>query len=157
MRRLWQIIQALFEALALTLRGETRDAATRYPQLNAWVQQGLGLVQQALQTADASGFDEARRRAITVRVEGRDTSMQTILAATQHNLTREYPLLLETKYEHNLTTLYAMNLNDQYRVTQLAQAEAVQAQPAMQQAIAALAAHLADIPPGDAASDAAQD
>jgi hypothetical protein len=150
MRKLTRTIQAFFEALKLTLQGNTLDAPTRYPRLSAWADTGVKLTRSVFASADTNGLSEERRKQLSLRVEGRDTSMQTILAAVEHNLTREYPMLMETLYEHNLTTLYAMNMNDQYRVSQLAESGLVQSEPT-RQAIQALADHLRQIPPSKAA------
>ena len=151
MRKLIRYVQAFIETLKLTLQGNTLDAPTRYPRLSQWQQRGLELTQAVFATADANGLTQVRRQQLTLRVEGRDTSMQTILAAVEHNLSREYPLLMETLYDHHLTTLYAMNMNDQYRVSQLVESGIVQSEPT-RQAVFELADHLRQIPPSNEAT-----
>jgi hypothetical protein len=121
-----------------------QPAAIRYPNLTQWVQDGLLLVDNTLKTADANGLDEKTRQQMTLIIDRRAISMDVILRAVKHNLSLEYPMLLDTHMEHNLTTLYALNLNDQYRVSRLAEIEGLA--PEIQAAVAQLAAHLQNIP-----------
>jgi hypothetical protein len=122
MQRLTRVIRAFFKALMMTLRGEAiQPPEERYPNLSEWVERGQKL-----------------------RINRRDISAETILAAVQHNMHTEYPRLLDARIEHNLTTLYAMNMNDQYRVTQLAQADDLP--DPVKEKIAHLRDHLNNIP-----------
>lgn len=137
--------RAFLKALELTLRGEAIEPPpTPYPHIQSWVDDGLQLVEAAFRVCEQHGLDEAQRQQITLHLDRRDISMQTILAAVQHNMLREYPLLLRTPIEHNLTALHALNLNDQYRVGQLAALESLP--PAVRSAVQSLAAHIQHVP-----------
>jgi plasmid maintenance system killer protein len=140
-----RVIRAFFKALMMTLRGEAlQPPDRRYPNLSAWVERGQQLSKDTLQTADRHDLPSAARDAIQLRINRRDISAQTILAAVQHNMHTEYPMLLDTRLEHNLTTLYAMNMNDQYRVTQLAASDELPAP--VKDKVVQLRDHLNNIP-----------
>jgi hypothetical protein len=144
-RRLQDYVRAFVGALRLTLRGQTPPPALpRYPQLSQWAAQGLRLTAAAFAAAEAAGLDDSARRQRRLRLEGRDISMHTILAAARHNLSEEYPRLLGEKLAYNLTALYAFNMNDHFRLSRLA--ETLDDAPAVQQAIHDLAQHLAAVP-----------
>jgi hypothetical protein len=146
-----RVIRAFFLALWLTLRGtpiQPKPVVSKYPSLEAWITVGLQRVVTVERIADKADIPQDKRKAVKLRLEGRDISMETILTAVHHNLTREYPLLLKTDIEHNLTTLYALNLNDQYRVAQLLNAPDIANTP-IQNALYALSEHLKNIPPSN--------
>jgi len=141
-----RVIRAFVKALWLTLQGKTyipTPPPPRYPLLEAWRVEGVRRVQAAFQAAEACGLDEAARRALVLTLDSRPISMETILRASEHNLVREYPLLMAARVEHNLTALYALNLNDRYRVAQLAAALSHEAARA---AVQRLSEHLDAIP-----------
>ncbi len=71
--------------------------------------------------------------------------METILSAVHYHHTLEMPHLLSTPGTHNLTAIYAANLNDRYRVRCLCDSDALQGSPA-RPAIVALSDHLESIP-----------
>jgi hypothetical protein len=145
MQRLTRVIRAFFKALMMTLRGEAiQPPEERYPNLSEWVERGQQLSSNTLKTADTHDLPQSAREQIKLRINRRDISAETILAAVQHNMHTEYPRLLDARIEHNLTTLYAMNMNDQYRVTQLAQADDLP--DPVKEKIAHLRDHLNNIP-----------
>jgi hypothetical protein len=145
MQQLIRVIRAFFKALAMTLRGEAiQPPDERYPNLSEWVERGQQLSSDTLKAADTHDLPQSAREKIKLRINRRDISAETILAAVQHNMHTEYPLLLDARMEHNLTTLYAMNMNDQYRVTQLAQSDDLPAP--VKEKVAQLRDHLNNIP-----------
>ena len=147
MSKLWRYLRALIRTIQLTLQGEQlKPPDQRYPRLHTWVTQGVQRVEAVFQQADMHGLHEAQRRQIMLNMDKRDTSMEVILQAVKHNLTLEYPMLMDARIEHNITTLYALNMNDQYRVGQLMKEAAITA-PAVQQAVQNLSEHLNNIPP----------
>lgn len=89
-------------------------------------------------------MDQSARKAFVLRLDHRDVSMDLILETVAHHMTLEYPMLLRAQVDHNETALYAMNMDDQYRVGQLA---ASALPPRITEAIEALSQHLAQIPP----------
>jgi len=148
MTKLTRYIRAFWQALLLTLQGKHIQAPqTRYPNLSGWVEKGIELTNQAFQAAERNGLNQPARQQIILHLDSRDISMQTILAAVRHNLKMEYPVLMKAQIEHNLTTLYAMNLNDQYRVAQLTKAAELPAP--VREAVQQLSTHLNNIPPSD--------
>jgi hypothetical protein len=137
--------QAFITALKMTLAGKAiQPVALRYPNLTKWISEGLQLVDAAFRTADAQGMSATARQQFMLKIDHRDMSMDVILRAVKHNLSLEYPMLMKSTTEHNLTTLYAMNMNDQYRVRLLAEAHDLP--PDIQAAVARLSAHLQNIP-----------
>jgi hypothetical protein len=134
--------RAFWIALKYTLRGEkppllrVRD---QYPVITAWVDETVRLVAAIERAAADAGVDS---KAVTVRVDRRDVSMETILAAVKFHAKREYPSLMVNADEHSPLTLHATNHNDRYLVLQLANAF----QPPLKSTVDALAEHLAALP-----------
>lgn len=111
-------IQAFFQALAMTIRGETVKPPIhkQHPQWAAWLRQvqvKLSAVDRAIQK---SRIDTA---SITIKVDGRVTSMTTIVQAVHFHTESEYPHLLMDGIANGETAIYAMNINDQYAVQRL--------------------------------------
>jgi hypothetical protein len=141
-------IHAFFKALLLTLQGKIIEAPpTRYPKLQDWVKKGAELTAAAYRVSEQNGMDEQARKNLILHLDGRDWSMELILSSVRYHMQMEYPSLLQTIIEHNITTLYALNLDDQYRMTQLAELGSLEAD--VQEAIQILAEHLQNIPPSD--------
>lgn len=137
--------RAFFKALELTLRGEQiTQPQSKYPHLDTWIAEGQRRVEAVLKAADANNLDETKRKTIILNLDRRDISMQTILGAIEHNMLREYPMLLQTDIEHNLTALHALNMNDQYRIAQLVELESLP--PAVQSAVQLLLEHIQHVP-----------
>jgi hypothetical protein len=134
-------LRAFGLALKLTLRGQTLPLPVRerYPQLAAWWAGTVERIETVEQTAKASGVDMA---ALTIRVDKRDTSMATIIAAVRYHAEQEYPYLLRQDDPYNPITLSAINLNDRYLLMRLAEqvAEPVKA------AVETLRTHLEELP-----------
>jgi hypothetical protein len=139
-------IQAFVKALRMTLTGNAiQPVETRYPNLTKWVREGLQLAENALHIADKNGMDETTRKQVILNIDRRDTSMDVILRTVKHNFSLEYPMLLEAIVEHNLTTLYAMNMNDEFRVSRLAEVDNLTQE--VRTAVQQLSAHLQNVPP----------
>jgi hypothetical protein len=139
------VLRAFWRALTMTLRGQTyTPPAPTYPELRLWIQQAQALTKDVFQVADANNLDETARKQRLLTLEGRPINMQTILAAVQHNLSREYPSLLESGLEHSLLTLMAFNMNDRYRLMQLK--DSLADAPIVQNAVVALETHLGAMP-----------
>jgi hypothetical protein len=137
--------RAFFKALSLTLQGKTIKAApTPYPKLQDWVTQGSNLIDAVYTACKQYGLDESARKNIVLRLDGRDWSMDLILSSVRYHSTMEYPSLLEARVEHNITTFYALNIDDQYRVDQLAEVDNLHAD--VRKAVQTLAEHLQNIP-----------
>jgi len=138
-------IRAFFVALGMTLRGQT-PPPRRHATLWSWIQQAERLIEAAYQAAQGGGLDESRRKSITVKVDGRARSMESILGTVRFHLREEYPYLLTHETEHSLTAIQASNLNDHYAVLRLSESAEV---AVLRAALESLAAHLASLPRGD--------
>jgi hypothetical protein len=142
MSRITRAIQAFFTALGMTLRGETLPPPVNQP-LWEWMRQIENQVDAVYAAAERARIDQPARQAFIVRADGRDISLETILSAVKHHVTEEYPYLLRHVTSHNLTAIYASNMNDHYRVIQAAEALV---NSALKMAVADLAARLEAIP-----------
>lgn len=142
MSALIRYLRALITALRLTLRGETPPPSPRAALL-AWMRESARLADTALAAADASGLDQAARRARTLSVEGRRTNMETILATIKFHATDEYPHLMNASTQTNITAIYATNLNDRYLASRLF--DTLEAGP-LREAVGRVVSHLDSIP-----------
>jgi hypothetical protein len=102
-------VRAFFTALRMTLRGETYTPAPPSPLL-AWIDEAARVLNVCLAAADQQGFDQAAREGLTLVIDRRTISAQTILMGVRYHLTKEYAYL---------------NLNDQYALERLSQHEAL--------------------------------
>jgi len=134
--------QAFVLALRYTLRGEkppllaVRD---EHPELAAWWAQTITLVEAVEHGAAANGVDP---KALTVRADKRDVSMATILGTIRFHAERDYPYLIAHHDQHDRLAMEALNLNDRYLITQLANAVPAPLKPDVD----ALVEHLASLP-----------
>jgi len=135
-------IRAFIKAVRMTLRGE-QPRTMQHPQLYAWIKEGAKLVDDVYDAAERAGLDRQAREKIALKIDGRKMSMETILGAVYHSHHLEMPHLLSTPGEHNITAIYAANLNDRYRVRCLH--DALDKSPA-RAALARLSDHLEAIP-----------
>jgi hypothetical protein len=137
-------LRAFFTALSLTLQGKSVESSvSRYPNLQAWLIEGQTLTKAAYAAAEANGMNQAARKALSLRLDGRTWTMELVLSSVRFHMLTEYPSLLKSDAEHKLTTFYALNFDDQYRVSQLAAADLPLP---VQTAIQTLATHLQNIP-----------
>jgi len=143
---MFKYIRAFFVALRYTLRGETMPSSVerQFPTLTAWLQQTEDQLRQVYQTAAAHNLDKSARQQITIDAEGRQLNMETILSGLRFHITEEYPYMLKHLTAHSVTAIYAANMNDQFFVAKLAQADELPAP--VQQQIVALKAQLDSIP-----------
>lgn len=137
-------IRAFFLALRMTARGETPPPHPYQPLLD-WTRRIPELVADVYSQADRAGVNQAARAAIRLRLDGREMSMQTILAAVAFHGREEYPHLLRDITQHSVTAIYASNLNDRYYVEQLAASDDLPAGP-LRDSVACLRDHLDAIP-----------
>lgn len=147
MNRFERYARAFFGALRMTARGELPPALRvhqRYPALSAWWSGTIAGVDAVIAAADAHGFDKARRESLILRVDKRDISMETILAAVRFHAEKEFPHLMRVEGQYNLLGIHATNMNDRYLILRLGQADELPA--AVREAIEALAAHLEQAP-----------
>lgn len=135
---------AFRQALRLTLRGQ-KPPALQHPQLLAWVRQLAALVDAVYVAADQTQLDRARRQALTLRLDGRVMSVETVLAAVRFHAYEEYPSLLRSGLPTNRLGIHASNMNDQYWISRLAELPELQSPP-LAGALQRLAAHLNNLP-----------
>ena len=136
-----RFVRAFFQALSLTLRGESLTPA-RYRPLEAWMARGLAALERAEGAAAAEAIDLAT---LTLKLDGRATSLESAMAMTRHNLAEVYPRLIRLDDPHSMTVVQSSNLNDQYRISQFAESDLI-ASAALRSALAALNAHLLNLP-----------
>lgn len=141
--RFWR---AFWGALWLTLRGQQVKSMgeRRAPLLFTWIVEGQAQLAAWDAACVGAGFGTEQQRALRVRLDGREVSAETVIAALRNHLSREYVHLLEDYTEHALTAIYAYNLNDRYALSVLAESGGVPA-PLMQ-ALHTLQNHLEAIP-----------
>lgn len=139
-----RILRALIIALRMTLRGE-KPPPPRYPHLTAWTAEALRKINTILQQAESAGWKLEERQSRKLRIEGRDLSVQTILAAAQHNLSEVYPRMLRSADSQALTVIYASNMEDIFRLARLRDSGLVKNE-ALQRLLAEFCAHLEAIP-----------
>jgi len=112
-------LRAFVLALRFTVRGEKPpllQVRERQPQLVAWWERSIALVEAVESDAAAQGLDTTK---ISVHVDKRDVTMKTILATVKYHAEREYPYLIVQNDQYSPMTMQAINLNDRYLVTQL--------------------------------------
>lgn len=136
--------RAVIQALRLTLRGETLTPA-HYRPLEAWIETGLTKLERAEQVAAAERVDLS---ALQLKLDGRPTSLDITLKMLRHNLTEEYPRLIRLDDPHSMTVVQSSNLNDQYRISQFAESDAISS-AALRRALAELNDHLPNLPAVD--------
>ena len=139
-------IRTFFKALQMTLRGESiPEPQTRYPNLQAWLMVSREKLDVVYEESEKSGIDEATRKTISLQLDGRPWSMELILSSVKFHLDVEYPSLMNSVVEHNLTTLYALHFDDKYRISQLAQSDELP--ESLRTIMEDFSAHFLNIPP----------
>lgn len=133
--------RAFIQALRLTLRGESLTPP-HYRALEDWIATSMTLLADAERAVAAAKVDAATLR---LKLDGRQTSLETSLAMLRHNLLEEYPRLIRLDDPHSMTVVQSSNLNDQYRIAQFAAADAISS-PALRRALDALNEHLQNLP-----------
>lgn len=94
----------------------------RYPHLADWARRLAACVDAVYAAADAHQMDRAARQRMILHLDSRNLSLEVLLATIRHHATAEYPYLLDHEIDHNLTALYALNLNDRYWALRLTEA-----------------------------------
>ncbi|MGJ3239620.1 MAG: hypothetical protein ACFE0Q_13000 [Anaerolineae bacterium] len=145
-RNTMHYFRAFFKAVRLTLTGEgVPSPVQRYPNLHHWLETARDHLQALYQHAEQTGMNAERRQQVVLQLDGRAWSMELILSSVKFHLDTEYPSLLNSVVDHNLTTLYALHFDDKYRVQQLLNVPdiPVDLRPALQ----AFSEHFSNIPP----------
>jgi hypothetical protein len=124
-------IRAFFIALKLTLTGQVPQPRP----IEIWVSEARQKLTRIQALADAENT------AVTVRIDRRDMTMQTILQIIAFHLDEEYPRLLQQP--DGLNYIYATNLDDHFRLTRL---EAELPESPLRQAVTDLSDHLQAVP-----------
>lgn len=138
-------IRAFVIALKMTLTGE-KTPPVPYPNLQSWMREGQAKVGAVYQAAKQAGLDHTRLDGITLAIDKRPISLETVVGAVRFHLQDEYPALIRMNDEHTLTTIYALNLDDQHRMQQVIDHDMLPASPLLA-SLKALHEHLNNIPP----------
>ena len=133
--------RAFIQALRLTICGESLTPP-HFRALEGWIATSTTLLDDVERAAVAANVDNA---ALRLKLDGRQTSLETSLAMLRHNLVEEYPRLIRLDDPHSMTVVQSSNLNDQYRIGQFAAADAISS-PALRRALAELNEHLQNLP-----------
>ncbi|NWG18333.1 MAG: hypothetical protein HXY41_17045 [Chloroflexi bacterium] len=141
LQRYWRAFRLAFEMT----RRRQKPPALAHPELLAWIRQMDTLIEAARASGDRGGFDRARREALRVRLDGRDTSVEAALAVLHYHARQEYPSLLRSGAQHNLLAIQSSNFNDRYRLSRLLELPELADSP-FKTALAGLLAHLERIP-----------
>ena len=136
-----KFLRAFWQALRLTLRGETLTP-THFHPLEIWIEAGLGKLTAVFETAEADAVD---LDALQLRIDGRMTSLERTLQMARHNLVNEYPRLIRLDDPYSMMVVQSSNMNDQYRVSQFLAADVIQSE-ALKRALADLDTHLLTLP-----------
>lgn len=146
-RNVRRVLSAFFRAWWLVLRGQaiTTPPTRPHEDVWAWAQACMLRLDTVIRIADKAGWGKSQREALKLKLDGRDISLETVLAALRHNLTREYPMLLKANVAYNLLTLQALNVNDTYRVMRFATHPTLESTP-LAGALTALQASLEACP-----------
>ena len=134
-----RFLRAFIQALRLTLRGEDITPA-HYRPLQAWIAEGLRLL-----TALEAARGECDLEALTLKLDGRQTSLARSIAMIRHNLVNEYPRLMRLDDPFSMMVVQSSNFNDQYRLGEFLAAE-LSVSADLRRALAALNEHLQGLP-----------
>lgn len=133
-----QNIGLFFKAIWLTLKGQ-KPRKSPHQDLKDWIESGIPLAEAALKSVDES-------LNITIKVDGRNQSIQTILKGVVYHLSKEYPYLLQHLTEHSVLAIHASNLNDRYAVEKLILCSEIVPFESLIKNLDSLRNHLNDIP-----------
>jgi hypothetical protein len=140
-------LHAFWGALRMTVRGEVyTPPPIQQSPLTAWISQYLLLVNDVLRAANQNDVDQATRKQIKLRLDGRPMSLETALMTLKFHAAEEYPSLVRQGTGRGVqNTLYATNMNDRYWISRMVEAPELQ-KPDVQKALATLDTHLNAIP-----------
>ncbi|MBL8161621.1 MAG: hypothetical protein JNJ61_06500 [Anaerolineae bacterium] len=142
MMRYWR---AFWGALRLTLRGEP-PPAPKQPAIVVWTRELERRMDAVLRAAERDGLDENTRRALKLRLDGRQMSLETALQSIRFHAAQEYPSLLHNSIgARSLNAIYASNMNDRYWLNTLLSHERLQT-PTVQAALSRVAEHMDAVP-----------
>ncbi len=136
-----RFLRAFFQALRLTLRGETLTPPHFRP-LEDWITTGLDLADRVNAAAASERVDLS---ALQLKLDGRPTSLERSLQMVRHNLVNEYPRLIRLDDSYSMAVVQSSNMNDQYRVGQFLLASELTSET-LRSALAALNTHLLNLP-----------
>jgi hypothetical protein len=78
---MWRYIRAFFLALKMTITGEKPPSAP-HAALQTWIESLPSLTQSVIKVADDAGVDKSAREKISMKIDGREQSLHTILEET---------------------------------------------------------------------------
>lgn len=144
MQTLLRYFRALLKTFYVLLRGGKlpEEAHMAYRR---WAERTVALIATVLNTATQYGLIQSQREALKVKVDGRETSLETILQAIRYHAQEEYLYLLQHITDKSLTTIHATNLNDTYAIDKFLTTELI-TDPTIRGTLVTLHAHLQQIP-----------
>lgn len=138
-------LKALGRTISLLLRGEVPQVL--HPKLWAWIDEGQKRIDAVYAMADNVGIDEAKRKSLVIKFEGRATSLHVLLGGIHYHLHDDYPFVLRNYTQHSVTAIYANNMNDQFIMTKISDEYLLKEHPSLYDTITQLKDHLDNIPP----------
>jgi hypothetical protein len=141
-----RLARAFAIALRMTLRGQR--PTPKYPALEAWMAESSRLIDAAYAAAEADGLGKAGRKALSFRVEGRETQMEAVLGGARFHHAQEYRYLLRNETAQSLLAIQASNVNDVFRLKKLSAELAAnrEGHTGARNALEALIRHLESMP-----------
>lgn len=134
-------VRAFIQALTLTLRGQkppTLALEEEHADLLAWCRETVRSVDAVNAAIQTSGIDP---KSIEMHIEGRDATLEFIIAAVRFHAAREFPHLIRSGNPNRILAIQAANLNDRFLVQRISEHEALP--PSVKAALDALGEHLA--------------
>jgi hypothetical protein len=130
----------------MTIQGD-KPPALRHPEFDTWIREMQVRTEALIAAADQSGVDKAARKATTIKLDGRQLTLETALGTLLYHAEHEYPSLLRGSKNRdiNLGAIQASNMNDRYWLIKLRDEPSLQ-NPAVQAAINHLSDHLNAVP-----------
>lgn len=136
--------RAFFKALQMTIKGES-IVPTHYQPLEIWIDAGMQKLAHVITTTDNHGLSQTERQAIQLKLDGHVTSLEQTLQMVRHNFVNEYPKLIQYDDSYTMMVVQSCNMNDQYRVSQFANADKISSGE-VKQALEDLNQHLMNLP-----------
>jgi beta-lactamase class D len=131
-------VQAFFQALGMTLRGEKPDPTT------ALVREWLDVLAERVHVIQSAAAKQSLDMGqVIVHVDKRDLTMKTIVELLQYRAQTEYPNLLSAAGKSGWAVIYTSNHNDVYYVSRLIE---TLADSPLKQAVVTTKAHLEALP-----------
>lgn len=141
---LGKYIRAFIKTISLMMRGGELPAQTNMPYRH-WSKQTISLVMTVFDVSDKYALPSEKRKMLKAKIDGREMSLQTVLQAILFHAQDEYPYLLNHLTDKSITTIEAINWNDEYALSRFIDDSRIESHD-IRQALTHLHRHLKQIP-----------